>query len=127
MNDPIYSALKGFWYLLKVLVVGEPPRPDPFSIRKLERRSSRNKSLERILKQLKHIQNRIEYYNIKSCSARDLWGQLDYGFRIEDLERVGDEIAERALEQKEQSNGFHIRSEERVGRQTAPRLRRRTP
>lgn len=109
MSDPVADGFKGFWYLLKVLVVGEPPRPDPFSIRKLERKSRRNKSLERIVKQLKHIQNRIEYYNIKSCSARDLSEQLDYGFRIEDLERVGDEIAERALRRKGTGDEILIR------------------
>ena len=100
MSDQLADGIKGLWYLLKVLVVGEPPRPDPFSIRKLERKSRRNKSLGRVVKQLKQIRNRIEYYNIKSCSADDLWEQLDYGLRIEDLERVGDGIAERALRRK---------------------------
>ena len=116
MNNPVCDGFKGLCYLLKVLVVGEQPRPDRFSITKLERKSRRNKSLGRIVKQLTQIQNRIEYYNIKNGSACDLWEQLDYGLRIEDLVRVGDEIAERALEQKEPGDGNHIKQEHEVGR-----------
>ena len=40
MNDPVIDGFKGLWYLLKVLVTGEPPKaaPAPFSIRELENR-----------------------------------------------------------------------------------------
>ena len=37
VNDPVIDGVKGFWYLLKVLVVGEPRKSDPFSIRELEK------------------------------------------------------------------------------------------
>lgn len=92
MNDPIIDGFKGLWYLLKVLVVGEPPKPDPFTIRELEKQARREKSLERKVKQLKQIKDRIDYYNDKSMLAKDLWEQFDDAWRVEELEKAGNAL-----------------------------------
>lgn len=92
MNDPVIDGFKGLWYLLKVLVVGEPPKPDPFSIRELEKQARRDKSLERKVKQLTQIKDRIDYYNYKSMLAKDLWEQFDDAWRVEELEKAGNAL-----------------------------------
>ena len=92
MNDPVIDGFKGLWYLLKVLVVGEPPKPDPFSIRELEKQARRDKSLERKVKQLKQIKGRIDYYNDKSMLAKDLWEQFDDAWRVEELKQAGNAL-----------------------------------
>jgi len=92
MNDPVIDGFKGLWYLLKVLVVGEPPKPDPFTIRELEKQARRDKSLERKVKQLKQIKDRIDYYNDKSMLAKDLWEQFDDAWRVEELEKAGNAL-----------------------------------
>ena len=92
MDDPFIDGFKGFWYLLKVLVVGEPPKPDPFSIRELEKQARRDKSLERKVKQLKQIKDRIDYYNQKSMLEKDLWEQFDDAWRVEELEQAGNAL-----------------------------------
>ena len=89
MNEPVLDGVKGLWYLLKVLVVGEPPKPDPFSLGELEKQARRDRSLERKIKQLKQIKVRINYYNQKSMLAKDLWQQFDHAWRVEELEKVG--------------------------------------
>ena len=83
MNDPITDGFRGLWYLLKVLVVGEPPKPDLFSLRELEKQARRERSLERKVQQLKQIKDRINYYNQKSMLAKDLWQQFDDAWRVE--------------------------------------------
>ena len=92
MNDPVIDGIKGLWYLLKVLVVGEPPKPDPFSIRELEKQAQRDKTLERKVKQLKQIKDRIDYYNHKCMLAKDLWEQFDDAWRVEELEQAGNAL-----------------------------------
>ena len=92
MNDSFIDGFKGFWYLLKVLVVGEPPKPDPFTIRELEKQAWRDKSLERKVKQLKQIKDRIDYYSHKSMLAKDLWEQFDDAWRVEELEKAGNAL-----------------------------------
>ena len=92
MNDPVIDGFKGLWYLLKVLVVGEPPKPDPFTIRELEKQARRDKSLERKVKQLKQIKDRIDYYNDKSMLAKDLGEQFDDAWRVEELEKAGNAL-----------------------------------
>ena len=92
MSAPVIDGFKGLWYLLKVLVAGKPPKPDPFSIRELEKQSWRDKSLERKVKQLKQIKDRIDYYNQKSTLAKDLWEQFDDTWRVEELEQAGNAL-----------------------------------
>ena len=92
MNDPIIDGFKGFWYLLKVLVEGEPPKPDPFSLRELQKHARRDRSLERKVKQLKQVKDRIDYYNDKSMLAKDLWEQFDDAWRVEELEKAGNAL-----------------------------------
>ena len=92
MSDSDIDSFKGLWYLLKVLVVGEPPKPDPFSIRELEKQARRDKSLERKVKQLKQIKYRFDYYNHKSMLAKDLWEQFDDAWRVEELEQAGNAL-----------------------------------
>ena len=92
MNDPIIDGFKGLWYLLKVLVEGEPPKPDPITIRELEKQGRRDKSLERKVKQLKQIKDRIDYYNDKSMLAKDLWEQFDDAWRVVELEQAGNAL-----------------------------------
>ena len=77
---------------MKVLVVGEPPKPDPFSIRELKKQARRDKHLERKAKQLKQIKDRIDYYNQKSMLAKDLWQQFDDAWRVEELEQAGNAL-----------------------------------
>ena len=115
MNDPVIDGFKGLWYLLKVLVVGEPPKPDPFSIRELEKQARRDKSLERKVKQLKQIKDRIDYYNQKSMLAKDLWEQFDDAWRVEELEQAGNAVlASIQVERRREKKG--TREEERNGR-----------
>ena len=92
MNDPVIDGFKGLWYLLKVLAVGEPPKPDPFSIRELEKQARRDKSLEQKVKQLTQIKDRIDYYNHKSMLANELWEQFDEAWRVEELEQAGNAL-----------------------------------
>ena len=89
MNNPAIDGFKGLWYLLKGLVAVEPPKPDPFSIRELEKQARRDKSLERKVKQLKQVKERIDCYNQKSMLAKDLWEQFDDAWRVEELEPAG--------------------------------------
>ena len=103
MNDPLIDGFKGLWYLLKVLVVGEPPKPDQFSIRKLEKQARRDKSLKRKVKQLKQIKDRIDYYNQKSMLAKDLWSQLEDAWRVDALEEAGNALLDSI--QTERSSG----------------------
>ena len=88
MNDPLIDDFKGLWYLLKVLVVGEAPKPDPFSIRKLEKQDRQDRKLEWKLQKLKQIKDRIDYYNGKSILAKDLWSQLEDAWRVDALEEA---------------------------------------
>ena len=92
MNEPFIDGFKGLLHLLKVLVVGEPPKPDPFSIRELEKQARRDKSLERKVKQLKQVKDRIDYYNRKSMLAKDLWEQFDDEWRVEELEQAANAL-----------------------------------
>ncbi|WP_415399812.1 hypothetical protein [Synechococcus sp. W4D4] len=92
MSDSDIDGFKGFWYLLKVLVAGETPKPDAFLIRDLEKQARRDRSLERKVKQLKQIKERIDYYNHKSMLAKDLWEQFDDAWRVVELEQAGNAL-----------------------------------
>ena len=116
MNDPFIDGFKGLLYLLKVLVVGEPPKPDPFSIRELEKQARQDKSLERKVKQLKQIKDRIDYYNHKSMLAKDLWDQFDDAWRIEELEQVGNALLASIQVERRQGKRRQTRKEEMNGR-----------
>ena len=108
MSDAIIDGFKGLWYLLKVLVVGEPPKPDPFSIRELEKQARRDRSLERKVKQLKQIKDRIEYYNHKSTLEKDLWEQFDDAWRVEELEPAGNApLASIQFKENQEKEGRH--------------------
>ena len=92
MSDSDIDGFKGFWYLLKVLVAGETPKPDAFLIRDLEKQARRDRSLERKVKQLKQIKERIDYYNDESMLGKDLWEQFDDAWRVEELEQAGNAL-----------------------------------
>ena len=77
---------------MKVLVVGEPPKLDPFSLRELEKQARRDRGLKRKVNQLKQIKDRIDYYNQKSILAKDLWVQFDNAWRVDELEQAGNAL-----------------------------------
>ena len=120
MNDPVIDGFKGLWYLLKVLVVGEPPKPDPFSIRELEKQARLDRSLERNVKQLKQIKDRIDYYNDKSMLAKDLWEQFDDAWRVEELEQAGNGLVASIQVERRQGKRRETLEEEMNGRCSEP-------
>jgi len=108
MNNPAIDGFKGLWYLLKGLVAVEPPKPDPFSIRELEKQARRDKSLERKVKQLKQVKERIDCYNQKSMLAKDLWEQFDDAWRVEELEPAGNApLASIQFKENQEKEGRH--------------------
>ena len=112
MSDSDIDGFKGLWYILKILVLGEPPKPDPFSIRELEKLARRDRSFERKVKQLKQIKDRIDYYSHKSMLAKDLWDQFDDAWRVEELEKIGTALLASIQVERRQGKRRQTRKEE---------------